>query len=251
MTRTDRIRSGRSPSIPGPTAASGPRFPSRESRVASDGGGTGRQLHRRHRDSLHPRPRRFRGIHLFDLRASAELSGELAERGPLLRQARRHVRLDDHRGASATGPSPPTSTRATSISTPPSSTTTPFTAGRAPRRTSASGSSTRASSILSGGPTKVEFLCHRDTTQVRAACVLNYWRSSHYGGAVVAVGEGEHWTKVIGPFFLYVNSGGDPQALCKTRSARRQGGQRWPYDWVAGVDYPRRSDRATSTASSS
>ena len=36
--------------------------------------------------------------------------------------------------------------------------------------------------------------------------MLNYWRSSHYGGAVVAVGAGERWTKVIGPFFLYVNS---------------------------------------------
>ena len=73
---------------------------------------------------------------------------------------------------------------------------------------------------LSGGPTKVEFLCHRDTTQVAAACVLNYWRSSHYGGASVAVGEGERWTKVIGPFFLYINSGGDPQATLARRRPR-------------------------------
>ena len=46
---------------------------------------------------------------------------------------------------------------------------------------------------LSGGPTKVEFLCHRDTTRVAAPCLLNYWRSSHYGGAAVTVGAGEHW----------------------------------------------------------
>jgi len=32
---------------------------------------------------------------------------------------------------------------------------------------------------MSGGPTKVEFLGHRDTTPVAAPCVLNYWRSSH------------------------------------------------------------------------
>src|SRR4029453_11309504 len=91
---------------------------------------------------------------------------------------------------------------------------------------------------LSGGPTKVEFLCHRDTTPVAAACLLNYWRSSHYGGAVVAVGEGERWTKVIGPFLLYVNSGGGPQELWKdaiAQSAREAA--RWPYEWVAGVDY--------------
>jgi rhamnogalacturonan endolyase len=99
---------------------------------------------------------------------------------------------------------------------------------------------------LSGGPTKVEFLCHRDTTRVAAPCVLNYWRSSHYGGAIVAVGEGERWTKVIGPFFLYVNSGSDPQAIWQdalAQSARETA--RWPYEWVAGVDYPHRPQRAT------
>jgi rhamnogalacturonan endolyase len=99
---------------------------------------------------------------------------------------------------------------------------------------------------LSGGPTKVEFLCHRDTTQVAAACLLNYWRSSHYGGAVVSVGENEHWTKVIGPFFLYLNSGGGSQELwasAKAQAAKETA--RWPYDWVAGVDYPRRGERAS------
>jgi rhamnogalacturonan endolyase len=101
---------------------------------------------------------------------------------------------------------------------------------------------------LSGGPTKVEFLCHRDTTRVAAPCVLNYWRSSHYGGAVVTVSAGERWTKVIGPFFLYVNSGDDPQALWKDAIAQStREAARWPYEWVADVDYPLRKDRATVT----
>ena len=59
-----------------------------------------------------------------------------------------------------------------------------------------------------------------------AACVLNYWRSSHYGGASVAVAEGEHWTKVIGPFFLYVNSGRRPAgAVQRCGRASREGSQ--------------------------
>ena len=58
---------------------------------------------------------------------------------------------------------------------------------------------------MSGGPTKVEFQGHRDTNAVAAPCVLNYWRSSHYGGAVVDVAQGEHWTKVVGQFMLYMN----------------------------------------------
>ncbi len=99
---------------------------------------------------------------------------------------------------------------------------------------------------LSGGPTKTEFLCHRDTTQVAAPCVENYWRSSHYGGAAVDVGQGEHWTKVIGPFFIYLNSGTDHNAMFKDANARaREEAGKWPYEWVAGVDYPRHNERAT------
>ena len=100
--------------------------------------------------------------------------------------------------------------------------------------------------FMSGGPTKVDFLSHRDTTAVAAPVVFNYWRSSHYGGAAVEVGAGERWTKTIGPFFLYVNEGGDPQALAKDARARQvKEAAQWPYDWVSGVDYARRSERAT------
>jgi rhamnogalacturonan endolyase len=99
---------------------------------------------------------------------------------------------------------------------------------------------------MSGGPTKVDFLTHRDTTATAAPVVFNYWRSSHYGGAAVEVGAGERWTKTIGPFFLYVNEGGDPQALARDARARQiTEAALWPYDWVAGVDYARRDERAT------
>jgi len=98
---------------------------------------------------------------------------------------------------------------------------------------------------MSGGPTKVEFLCHRDTNAVAAPTVLNYWRSSHYGGAGVSMAAGEHWTKVIGPFLLYVNSGPDQQAMyqdAKAQAARESA--KWPFDWVNGVDYPHQAARA-------
>ncbi len=99
---------------------------------------------------------------------------------------------------------------------------------------------------MSGGPTKVEFEGHRDTNAIAAPCVLNYWRSSHYGGAVVDVAEGEHWKKVIGPFLLYVNNGADPQAMFDDAKAQqKKQAAAWPYDWVAGVDYPRPAERAT------
>src|SRR5690606_8487463 len=40
--------------------------------------------------------------------------------------------------------------------------------------------------FLSGGPTKPELLAHGEIPTV-----LSYWRSSHYGGAVLEVEEGE------------------------------------------------------------
>jgi rhamnogalacturonan endolyase len=99
---------------------------------------------------------------------------------------------------------------------------------------------------MSGGPTKIEFLGHRDTNQIAAPCVLNYWRSSHYGGADVSVGEGEAWSKTIGPFMIYVNSGADSQEIYK--SARAQAAaeaKKWPYGWVTGIDYPSPTQRAS------
>lgn len=99
---------------------------------------------------------------------------------------------------------------------------------------------------MSGGPTKVEFQGHRDTNAIAAPCVLNYWRSSHYGGAAIEVAEGEHWKKVIGPFMLYVNSADTPQAMFDDAKAQqKQQAAKWPYDWVAGVDYPIAKERAT------
>jgi rhamnogalacturonan endolyase len=98
---------------------------------------------------------------------------------------------------------------------------------------------------LSGGPTKVEFFCHRDTTPVQAPCLLNYWRSSHYGGAVASIDKGEAWTRVVGPFFIYVNSGGDPTDLWKdARAQATKQSALWPYEWVQGVDYPHKDQRS-------
>jgi rhamnogalacturonan endolyase len=108
---------------------------------------------------------------------------------------------------------------------------------------------------LSGGPTKFELSAHRDATfgtnsaasgAPAPPCLLNYWRSSHYGGSICVVNSNEMWTKVIGPFLIYCNSGRSPDAMWKdalSRSTRES--KAWPYDWVNGVDYPHRFDRAT------
>ena len=105
---------------------------------------------------------------------------------------------------------------------------------------------------LSGGPTKFELSSHRDatfTTSLTAAApptLLNYWRGSHYGGSLCNVGQGESWTKVIGPFLIYCNAGATPDGMWHDALAKAgTEANAWPFEWVAGVDYPHKSERAT------
>ncbi len=106
---------------------------------------------------------------------------------------------------------------------------------------------------LSGGPTKVELSAHRDATfntnalnAPAAPCLLNYWRGSHYGGSMCSIAATDNWTKVIGPFLIYVNSGSTPDAMWKDALAKAGAEEKaWPYGWVAGVDYPHKNERAT------
>ncbi len=99
---------------------------------------------------------------------------------------------------------------------------------------------------LSGGATKVELTGHLDNNAGAAPTLLNYWRGSHYGGSSCVIAAGEAWTKVIGPFLIYCNSGPTPDAMWKDALAKAARETRaWPYDWVAGVDYPHRNERGT------
>jgi rhamnogalacturonan endolyase len=99
---------------------------------------------------------------------------------------------------------------------------------------------------LSGGPTKFELTGHLDISTEAAPTLLNYWRSSHYGGSVCAIAAGEAWTKVIGPFLIYCNSGKTPDAMWKNALAETAKEEKaWPFGWVEGVDYPHKAQRAT------
>jgi rhamnogalacturonan endolyase len=105
---------------------------------------------------------------------------------------------------------------------------------------------------LSGGPTKYELSAHRDATFTNdlnapaPPCLLNYWRGSHYGGSVCDINQGEEWTKVIGPFLIYCNSGDSPNTMWQDALAQsKQQTAKWPFDWVNGVDYPHKDQRAT------
>jgi rhamnogalacturonan endolyase len=124
---------------------------------------------------------------------------------------------------------------------------------------------------IGGGASKLDLVCHMGAT------LLDYWTSGHYaGGACCAIPAGESWKKVVGPIFVYCNALQDPRdpspaeldtlaategnptvpttlhdnaitlwqdALNKAKEVKAA----WPYDWVSGVDYPHKDQRATVT----
>jgi rhamnogalacturonan endolyase len=130
---------------------------------------------------------------------------------------------------------------------------------------------------LSGGASKQELVCHFGDNGNPDPIILNYWRGTHYGGgATCNVAAGEKWSKVIGPFFVYVNSldsfktasqadldtlaatAGNPTVPIAWKenstalwqdalSQARKETAKWPYDWVNGVDYPHKNERGKVT----
>jgi len=99
---------------------------------------------------------------------------------------------------------------------------------------------------LSGGATKVELTGHLDNGNGGDPTLLDYWRGTHYGGSELRIGEGENWSKVVGPILVYLDSGPDANATYQDALAQAaKEAARWPYDWVQGVDYPDKNQRST------
>lgn len=99
---------------------------------------------------------------------------------------------------------------------------------------------------LSSGPLHYELTGHIDDGDGGDPTLLDYWRGTHYGGSVLNFADNEPWTKVVGPIFIYVPTGGLPNALFT--DAKHQAtveASRWPYPWVKGVDYAPKDQRAT------
>jgi rhamnogalacturonan endolyase len=100
--------------------------------------------------------------------------------------------------------------------------------------------------FLSAGPTHFELTGHLDDNDGGDPTLLDYWRGSHYGGAILPIAAGEDWNKVVGPILIYVPTGATPAA--NFADAKRQAkieADKWPYAWVEGVDYPKAAQRAT------
>ncbi len=87
-----------------------------------------------------------------------------------------------------------------------------------------------------GGPTSQELTVHQtETTPV----ILRNLQGSHYGSGIMNLDEGESWSKLYGPFLLYINKLETPAEQWSDAKARTElEKSQWPYHWMAHPLYP-------------
>jgi rhamnogalacturonan endolyase len=87
---------------------------------------------------------------------------------------------------------------------------------------------------------------HLDDNDGGDPTILDYWRGAHYGGSILPLAEGEVWTKVVGPILIYTPQAPTPDAMFQDALTQAvTEAAKWPYEWVQGVDYPHKPQRAT------
>jgi rhamnogalacturonan endolyase len=92
-----------------------------------------------------------------------------------------------------------------------------------------------------GGPLKQGQTVHDNV-------LLRVITSGHFGSASVNVAQGEEWSKVYGPVFTYINTGGDVASLWADAQRRQQQeAASWPYAWVTSPEYSKQRGTLSGT----
>jgi rhamnogalacturonan endolyase len=89
---------------------------------------------------------------------------------------------------------------------------------------------------FNGGPTKQNQKVHgTDTTPL----MLWVFHGQHFGSSKIEKLAGEPWDKIMGPYFIYVNSGTNAAQLWQDAQDKAAAERTaWPYSWVTETNYP-------------
>lgn len=92
-----------------------------------------------------------------------------------------------------------------------------------------------------GGPIKQGQTLHDNV-------LLRVLQSVHFGASPVVLANGETWSKVYGPFFVYANRAAGPAALWQDAwKQRAQQVSDWPYAWVDSTAYHKERGEVTGS----
>ncbi|XP_047965980.1 rhamnogalacturonate lyase B-like [Salvia hispanica] len=101
---------------------------------------------------------------------------------------------------------------------------------------------TPSDEVRVGGPMKTDLTSHAGPIAL-AIFLSNHYMGPHYG---IKLRGGEHWKRVFGPVFIYLNSdsGNDHPTLWKdARNQMLKEAKKWPYDFPSSADYPSAKQR--------
>lgn len=100
--------------------------------------------------------------------------------------------------------------------------------------------------FLNGTPTTIELTVHQTST---TPVCLRTVTGAHFGSGTVSFDAGDAgWTKVYGPWFMYLNKGNSREAMWE--DAKAMGATHktyWPYDWMSHEAYPVERPDVTGT----
>src|SRR5262249_45470218 len=99
--------------------------------------------------------------------------------------------------------------------------------------------------FLNDGPPK------QDLTVAEGYTLLHYGRN-HYDGSSTIIAAGESWSKIYGPWLLYINSCPSGADACWADAKAKAQTERaaWPYSWLITTPlYPQADGRGTVTGS--
>ncbi|XP_066341864.1 uncharacterized protein [Miscanthus floridulus] len=103
---------------------------------------------------------------------------------------------------------------------------------------------TPSNEFKSGGPLKRELTSHVGPTS------LTMFMGTHYVGKYMVpnIDDGEEWKKVLGPVFIYLNSGPSRADLWEDAKAQAEAeATNWPYGFLASPDFPKLAERGSVT----
>ena len=97
--------------------------------------------------------------------------------------------------------------------------------------------------FLNDGPTQADL-------NAAYGGILVHFGRDHYAGSGTSVDSGEQWSKIFGPFLLYMNSSdqGGSAMWADAKKKVLEEKAKWPYTWLTNIpEYPATSERSNAT----
>ncbi|ORX86678.1 hypothetical protein BCR32DRAFT_289867 [Anaeromyces robustus] len=96
-----------------------------------------------------------------------------------------------------------------------------------------------------GGAYNRDLSCHQGGSD---SLQIMYMAGSHYGAGDETINQGENWSKVYGPFLIYLNKANSVQASWNdAKDMATKEGKKWPYTFTSIPGYVKERGKVTGT----